>query len=338
VRGTAARTAHRRRRVERGRPARTGGRVDRWIDAGRPDPGLTATPERDSPADTLPAPRLVGPRGAIRRSLCVWGWGQLATADRRGWLLLGLEVVGLGFLALVAAPYIRGTDSGIVFLAGSLFVAAWAAQALHAERRARRRSAPYAPDGRHPSAAVELLWLAPVVVVGATAFWSLTGPATSADDLLAEYVRLWRAGRAAEAAALFAVAPDPSTLGSVWQRQAARLTNESITAAVEAGPDGGIDPRRPWDAVRWEEPPNESATSAPTGGRTAVGVVVRRETVRDTFVGLVPTTSQRLIPVTTLGTIQLRTVELAGPFRGAPPVVVWRIGGLELLGERLGGS
>jgi hypothetical protein len=37
-----------------------------------------------------------------------------------------------------------------------------------------------------------------------------------------------------------------------------------------------------------------------------------------------------------LGTIRLRTVDLPGPFAGAPPVVVWRIDELDLLGERVG--
>jgi hypothetical protein len=36
--------------------------------------------------------------------------------------------------------------------------------------------------------------------------------------------------------------------------------------------------------------------------------------------------------------VRMRTVETPGPVPGAPPIVVWRIDGLTLLGESLGGS
>lgn len=290
----------------------------------------------------LPPPRVGSARGAIRRSLVAWGWGQLATGDRRGWLLLALEVVAVVGFALVAIPYARGTSSGLVFIAGAAFVGVWAAQALHAERRARRRLEPFAA-GAPAGAAVELLWLAPIVVAGATAFWSLTGPATSPDDLLADYVDLWRTGRAADASVLFAVPPDPVGLEAAWQRQSARLTNETIRAAAQAGAAGGIDPTDPWASVRWNEPDQTSTSTAGQGvnvaGRfTAGATVVRRETARDSFLGLVPTTSERLVPIDDLGTIGLRTVELPGPLPGTPPVVAWRIDAVQLLGESFAGS
>jgi hypothetical protein len=291
-------------------------------------------------AGDVPPPRLVSPRGAIRRSLAVWGWGQLATGDRRGWLLVALELVAIPVFVLLALPYARGTANGFVFVAGALFIAVWAAQALHADRRAVRRASPFAPELRR-SAGVELLWLAPIVVAGATGFWSLTGPATSPDDLLADYVALWRSDHPADASALFAVAPDAPALAAAWERQSARLTNEAIRAAAQAGPVGGIDPADPWAAVRWEPHTGPTGGSTDAGGPDAASadaVVVRRETVRDSFFGLVPTTSDRLLPVAALGTVRMRTVETPGPVPGAPPIVVWRIDGLTLLGESLGGS
>jgi hypothetical protein len=257
-------------------------------------------------------------------------------------VLLACESVALLGYALVAIPYARGTSSGLVFIAGAAFVAVWAGQALHAERRARRRLAPFAVAGS-AGAAVELLWLAPIVVAGATAFWSLAGPATSPDDLLADYVDLWRTGRSAEASALFAVPPDPAGLDAAWQRQSARLTNEAIRAAAQAGATGGIDATDPWASVRWNAaertPTSAVAEPANGGGRFAAeATVVRRETARDSFLGLVPTTTERLVPVDDLGTIRLRTVELPGPLPGAPPVVAWRIEAVQLLGESLAGS
>jgi hypothetical protein len=305
-------------------------------------PGRTTAASDSETARDQPPRALVGPRGAIRRSLVAWGWGQLATGDRRGWLLLALEAVALLGFALVAISYARGTSSGLVFVGGAAFVAVWAAQALHAERRARRRLEPLATDSP-AGAAVELLWLAPIVGAAATAFWSLTGPATSPDDLLADYVDLWRTGRPAEASVLFAVPPDPAGLDAAWQRQSARLTNETIRAAAQAGATGGIDPADPWASVRWNAP-DEAAMSAAAeppnvdGRFAAEASVVRRETVRDSFLGLVATTTERLVPIDDLGAIRLRTVELPGPLPGTPPVVAWRIEAVQLLGESLGGS
>ncbi|HEU4671954.1 MAG TPA: hypothetical protein VFS32_03565 [Candidatus Limnocylindrales bacterium] len=262
-----------------------------------------------------------------------------------------LEVGALAGIVLLALPYASGTESGLVFVSLAAFVAAWAAQAIHAERRARRRLAPYLPPGAPPAgAAAELLWLAPVVVAGATAFWALAGPAASPDDVLADYVGRWRAGQATEAAALFAAPPDPGSLRAAWDRQAPRLANAAIAAAAQAGPDGGIDPARPWESVRWEdadtvatalgEPPAgapDNGSDAGVGRSVVAGVVVRQQSDRDTFLGLVPTRVVRLVPVTGIGTVTLRTVALPGPLDGAPPIVVWRIAAIDLLEERIGG-
>jgi hypothetical protein len=285
----------------------------------------------------LPAPPLVDPRGAIRRGLLVWGWGHLATGDRRGWALVGLEIAALIVLVLAVAPYARGTANALVFLALSGFVAVWALQALAAERRAARRLAPYSGDADR-GAPVELLWLAPVVVAGATAFWSVTGPGSSPDDLLARYVDLWRADRPAEAAVLLASPPDPGQLHDAWTRQQARLTNETIRASVDTGPEAGIDPDDPWESVRWEwAAANASAPGTASGSAAAIdAVVVRHVSERGSVLGIVPTTAVRLEPVARLGTIRLALIDLPGPFPGAPPVSVWRISAVDLLGERIG--
>jgi hypothetical protein len=246
---------------------------------------------------------------------------------------------------VLALPYAAGTASGAVFVAGAVVVALWAAQALLAERVARRRRAPYVPAGER-GAAVELLWLAPLVVVAATAFWALAGAGGSPDDVVAEYVARWRAGDAAAATPLFAVPPAADAVRMAWDRQAARLANAAIAAAAEAGPDGGIDPSQPWSAVRWENANDlrsapdvlPSAVPVDAPGRVSIGaVIVRAQADRDTFLGLVPTRVVRRVPVTGIGTVTLRTVQLAGPVDGAPPIVVWRIASVDLLGERLGG-
>jgi hypothetical protein len=276
----------------------------------------------------------------------VWGWGDVASGDRRGWGLLAVEAIAFVGFWLLVMPYAHGTSSGGVFVLGALLMVAWAAQALHADRTASRRALVFT-GATQPSAAVELLWLAPLVVAGATAFWALAGPATSADSLLADYVDAWRSGRAAEAARFFVVPPDPDALAAAWRRQSARLTNEAIRASVSSGGGSGIDPAEPWSAVRWDVPESSAASSSASSAsapgaepaRSVIdAVLVARQTVRDSFFGLVPTTSQRLVPVASLGTVRLRTVQLPGSLPGAPPVVIWRIAEVQFLGDSLGGG
>jgi hypothetical protein len=274
----------------------------------------------------------------------VWGWGQLALGDRRGILLVLAELASVVAFGFLLAPYGGGSAAALVFLGGAGFLSAWAAQALHAERRAARRLAPFHEPHGH-GAAIELLWLAPIVVAGATAFWTLSGPSAAPESVLAAYVDSWRAGDVAEASGLFAVVPDRAVLAATWARQSARLSNETIRAAAQAGPSGGIDPQDPWASLRWA-PSTGAPPSATTAGRDApseldgrpvvAATIVRHDTVRDSFLGLVPTTSQQLAVVEDLGTIRLRTVELPGPFSGAPPIVAWRIDAVDMLGEQIG--
>ncbi|HEU4572522.1 MAG TPA: hypothetical protein VFR93_07525 [Candidatus Limnocylindrales bacterium] len=255
-------------------------------------------------------------------------------------MLALIELVAVAALVLVAGPYARGTAKGFVFLALAAFVAVWGLQAIAAGRRAAQRAAPFT-TGAGSGGAVELLWLAPVIVAGATAFWSLSGAASSPDDVVAEYLGLWQAGRAADAAPLLVAPPEPSTLADAWSRERARLTNETIRAGAQAGPDADIDVDDPWGSVRWQDAddrPNGSGVATVAADEKVVeAVIVRRQAERGSFLGVVPTTSVRLVPVASLGSIRLQVVDLPPPIAGAPPVRVWRVAGVDLLGERFGG-
>src|SRR5207253_1292589 len=158
------------------------------------------------PPNDIPAPRLPTARGALRRSLLIWGWGQLATGDWRGWLLLPLEPLCVAALAVLGVWFAPGEAVGWVFLAG-------------------------------------------FVVLGA------------------------------------------------WGREEPRLRNALVVAVAAAGSNSGLDPARPFDAVRWE-------ADQPSADRNVVvhARIVRRYTARDSFLGLVPTTIQRLVPIADLGT------------------------------------
>jgi hypothetical protein len=290
----------------------------------------------------LPPPRLVTARGALRRSLLIWGWGQLATGDRRGWLLAGLEAVSLIALVLVGWPAASGSSSDVVFLAGGLFVAAWAAVAIHAYRRAARRRAIFdlvAADG----GAVDLLWLSPILIVASTLFWIVGGSGSSADSTTSRYAAAWRHDQAASAGTLFAMPPTVASVHAAWARQDVRLHDELARLSASLGPDAGIDPNAPFDSLRFEpvsdNAPQGSAGDSVTAADTAVTIsvqVVRLETVQDRFLGLFPTSAVRIVPVEELGTIRLRPVPLPGAYGGAPTTIGWRIEALNLLGEQLG--
>jgi hypothetical protein len=275
----------------------------------------------------LPAPRLVSPRGALRRSLVVWGWGQLAAGDRRGVLGPPLEVATLAGLTLIVPAASAGTNASLAFAAVVLTFAAWIAIAVHAHRAAaHRRSGLGIEPG--PSGGIDLLWLAPLVVVFSTLFWLGAGRLGDPGTVLADYVADWQAGRADSALVRFTAPPGSSAeLSDAWSRQLAGLRNALVRLAAVAGPSSAIDPERPLDTVRWTARPAESAPDT----RLVDIEVVRQESVRGQLFGLLPSTTQRLVTLDRLGMAELRLVALPGPFAGS----AWRIvrvdiGGIEL--------
>jgi hypothetical protein len=269
----------------------------------------------------------VTPRGALRRSLLVWGWGQIVAGDRRGWLGPPAQLAALAGLAVGAPALAAGTDGELAFVAGAAVLAAWGLIAVHAHRAAsRRRTALNLPPG--DAGAEDLLWLAPLVIALSTGFWIAAGDAGDPGVLLDHYVADWRAGRAIDGAGRFAAPPDPAALADTWRRQLAALRNELVAIAARTAPDSGIDPNRPFEAVRWVDAGTSSA-----GGRLVALEVARRETVRVELFEVLPTTSQRLVTLARLGRVELRLVD-RGATVGGP---AWRIVGAEIGGVVAGG-
>lgn len=273
------------------------------------------------------------PRTVVRRSLVLWGWGHLALGDPRGRRLgprlILAELVALAALAWAGPPLLDGELGGVVLAGGAAFVAAWAAVALDAYRAAvGRRVAAGLPEGG--GGAIELLWLAVPAIAGTLVLWGLGGSAARPDAVLARYVDDWRRGDTGAAATL--VDASPSRLGEAWATQAARLRNELVLAAGAAGPGSGIDPDRPFESVRFV------ARGPDAADRRIVALeIVRRTAVRGSLLGLLPSSSQVLVPVAELGTVELRRVERASGRLGVPSSGAWRIGRIDLLGEQLPG-
>jgi hypothetical protein len=266
--------------------------------------------------------------GALSRSLLVWGWGQIATGDRRGWLGPPLQAVALVALAL-AAPLAAGTAAPIVFLAAVGVVAVWAAVGVHAwHRAARRRAALGGPPG---GGAGHLLWLTPLVVVVGAGFWLLAGRGADPALALDGYLSAWRAGDVDAGTAAFARPPGtPTELGEAWERQTSGLRN-ALVRIIAAVPEAEADPDRPLDRVRWVD------LGATDGGGRAFGLdVARQETERGSLFGLLPTTGRRLVSLERVGRAEL--VPVPDPASASPlgTPTVWRILRVEITGEVLG--
>lgn len=272
---------------------------------------------------------MVTAAGALRRSLLVWGWGQVSAGDRRGWLGPPVQAAAVA-LVVLAAPLAGGTAAPLVFLLAAGLVAAWAAIAAHAWRTAAHRRASL---GVEPGGGGEaMLWLVPLVLAVGAGLWVAGG--SDADPALAldAYLADWRAGRAGAAAERFADPPSSTALLAAWDRQAGAVRN-AVVRIQAADPAVVADPSRLLDGLRWVD---LGATA--DGGRQLALEAVRQERVRNELFGILPATSQRLVPVERLGIAELRTVPVAsgsGPFG---PVVAWRLVRVEIAGELLAGS
>lgn len=313
-------------------PGTPGAGVDEALPlAGGPVDAANPVPNPPPVPSDLPPPRLVTAGGALRRSLLVWGWGQVAAGDRRGWLLPPLQAVGFAAMVAIAPSLADGVGASLAFALGAGLVLAWGAVAVHAYRRAARRRArldlPAVDRGAMP-----LLWLAPVAMIASTGFWAVAAGAAEPAAVVAAYVGDWRDGRAAAASARFVDPPTSDDVRAAWLAQRTELRNALVRIEPKAGPDGGVNPDVPLDTIRWVDGGETAA-----GSRLIYAEVTRRETVRGLVLGLLPVSSQRLVPLERLGVAELRRVPAGeGPLPGGPWSEQWRLVRVELEGVVVG--
>ncbi len=244
--------------------------------------------------------------------------------DPRGLILAALEVLGLAGLALLGAALVEGERSSWVFLALVGFFSAWGAQAIDAYRRAVEL-------GARRGGAIQLLALAPAAIVAFTGFWLVGGAGASPAATLQRYVAAWRDGRPEEANTLFLSPPGSNALAARWKRDETYLRNRLVELAARLGPGSALDPQRPLDSLVFELAATTPARQGGgTEGETAEAVVefVRPVTVRDSFFGLFPTASQRIVVLEQVGRVRLRTARFV-PALG-PSSLVWRLESVEL--------
>lgn len=267
----------------------------------------------------VPPPSAVPPAAAVlRRALLIWGAGHLALGDRRGWLLAAMQLLAVGTLAAVAALYIESTRWLVVLLGLIGVVAVWIAQAVDAHRRA-------VAAGARPGGELQVAAILPLIVALVGGFWLVGGDLGSPGATLQRYVSAWQSDRPMSAVALLAEPVAPDLLATEWQGQREQLRVLVAGAAARYGSQAGLDPRLPYNSLRFAE-----AVGAGGDGRAVVAVdLVRRERFETQLFGLIPTASQRTVVIQRLGEVRLRVEQAPPPWwlpAGlAPPARVWVI-------------
>ena len=266
----------------------------------------------------------------LRRALFVWGLGHLALGDRRGWVLLALQIVLVGGFIALAGALIHGSRWILLLPLLLLLIAAWIAQAVHAHQAATRL-------GSAPGGELHVFWLLPAVVAAVTLFWLVGGPHSSPEAALREYVESWRWSRPGAAAVLFREPLGTDTLVGAWAEYDRHLGQRVSEAAATFGPSSGLDPERPFNALQFVEVQDQ---------RTADSAVfaiqiTRRQRIETTLFGLLPTATQQTVVVETVGHVEVQAHAAADPsWLPAGPLEsrVWLIESVEMpSGRRLGG-
>lgn len=253
--------------------------------------------------------------------MVVWGLGQLAIGDRRGWFLLLAQPLAIAGLFVLAAVLIEGTRWMVVFPALLLLLAAWFGQALSAYRRA-------VVLGARPGGELQVVGFLPLVVVAVSIFWLIGGSLGAPATTLGRYVSAWENDRSDQAAQLFAEPVSTADIDAMWAAQTAYLEERVTAAAVEYGPLSGIDPDQPFNSLRFTEQPTTAADVS-----TMAVEIVRRQRVETLLLGFIPTATQETVVVEQMGTINLRALPdppptwLAGLNSGAR---VWLIETVDL--------
>jgi hypothetical protein len=177
-----------------------------------------------------------------------------------------------------------------------------------------------------------ILWLVPLVLALGAGLWVAAGPDADPALALDAYLADWRAGRSSAGAARFVTPPAPATLQSAWDGQSGAVRN-AVVRIVAAEPAVDADPTQLLDGLRWAD-----LGTAADGSRTLALEAARSERVRNLLFGILPATSQRLVPVERLGSAVLRPVPVGSGIGPFGPVVAWRLVHVEIGGVAITGN
>ena len=164
------------------------------------------------------------PGRVLRLALLAWGLGHIVSGRRAtGAALLVLEPVAAVALAILTLTLAGGTLDLVPFIAGLVFIAVWAAQAVQAYRAARGPVDDDARPVRSPAAAAA--WLSLPLLVWSSGFWLIGGEAASAPAVVDRFVSDWAHDRLAEAE---------------WPPRVRRAADRAHTRLVDLCADGAL--------------------------------------------------------------------------------------------------
>lgn len=239
--------------------------------------------------------RDAAPGRVLRLSILAWGLGELAMGRRYvGSSLLLLEVVGLVVLALLSWWLADTTWYLVPFVAGMVFVAAWAVQAIVSYRRAQRAEGPVTQPTATRSPAAAAAWLTLPLLAWGTGFWLFAADGSSPAAVVDRLVAGWGSqAPLADVAVDAAQAPLASAVAAATGRLQALCAAGSLSDDCADGPDALLHDVR----VRID--------GSADGGVLAVAEVVRFERRPTRFLGLFEASEQVPVPTETLLQLQL---------------------------------
>lgn len=254
---------------------------------------MTAAPEAPT----------ANPGRVLRLALLAWGLGHLALGRRSAalvWLIS--EIVAAAAVAYLSIGLAGTTWYLIPFVAGVLFLVAWAVEAALAYQTAVHG---LATDGQPAprAAAAALAWLTIPLLVWGTGFWLVSGSATGPAAALDRFESSWPA--IATGGTL-----DPDLRAGSRLIVAGRSALDALTRLCAEGSLTSDCSTSPRNLVR-----NVRVSLAADGADAAIATVtvVSFESRPSQFLGLISGTELVPVPRQTLLTLRLRADPVAFP-------------------------
>ena len=237
------------------------------------------------------------PGHVLRLALIAWGFGHIALGRRAtGSGLFILEAVALAGLVVLALTLGSGTLDLIPFVAGLLFIAAWAAQAVHAYLGARAPAEEEAPTGRTPAAAIA--WLTLPLLAWSSGYWLVAGEAASPAAVTDRFVADWTGDRLTDAS---------------WSPAVRRAGDRAHDRLVDLCADGRLPEgceaggSELFRGVRWRIVEEDGMEAR------AIGEIVAYEQRRTTFLGVFSGSETVPVPLDELLTLELGAEPVQAP-------------------------
>jgi hypothetical protein len=245
------------------------------------------------------------PGRVLRRALLLWGLGDLAlgrSAAGAAWLVG--ELLGIALVVWLTIGLATTTWYPVPFLAGTIFLGAWATQAVRAYGRARLVSDD-ASEAPARSAAAAVAWLCLPILAWGTAFWLVAASAATPAAILDRFESAWPDVAARSATFDAGIAADPAALAT--RAGAAFAALEQACAAGRINPDCGSSPQNLLRNVRI------TIVSEDAHAASAVVEIVSFERRPSRFLGIFAGTDLVPVPQEELLRLELASVPAALP-------------------------